>query len=387
MIDYDLVLVMGPNLLIGALLGSALNAMAPPWLILILLIVILCQSAYKTFTKAIQTWRKERSDGNTGAHSAGDSRLSKNPIERLLRRCFPQRYGQFNDNELSSSKDAATIPPQLVGAGSLEQAGIHLQVNGAADSSELAAEDLPQPPGAAPVESVASRQQVQFPKRRLAILALMWIIVVLSIFIRGGPASPGLVRFCSISYWLLAVVTAFILECISVFAVTRAIAHGSPPGESGGLHWTPRSARKIMIWSLMAGTMAAMCGIGGGMVMGPILLNLGFLPQVQSATTATTLFVMSTSTCIAFLVAGTAPADYALWLAFATAVGAVCGKAIIGWLVKRLKRPSLIMFLLGGIIGTSVVVMFITGLLDVVSDIREGKDMSFKGFCPTDEEE
>jgi len=32
---------------------------------------------------------------------------------------------------------------------------------------------------------------------------------------------------------------------------------------------------------------------------------------VQSATTATTLFVMSTSTCLAFLVEGTAPPDYA----------------------------------------------------------------------------
>merc|ERR1712176_1175040 len=136
----------------------------------------------------------------------------------------------------------------------------------------------------------------------------------------------------------------------------------------------------------MGGAVAALCGIGGGMVMGPILLNLGFAPQVQSATTATTLFVMSTSTCIAFLVAGTAPPDFSFWLAFATGLGAVFGKAVIGWLVKKFRRPSLIMFLLGGIISLSVIVMFITGVIDIANDIQQGKDMLFSGFCSEDED-
>ncbi|CAK0852132.1 unnamed protein product [Prorocentrum cordatum] len=131
----------------------------------------------------------------------------------------------------------------------------------------------------------------------------------------------------------------------------------------------------------MAGTLAALCGIGGGMVMGPILLDLGFLPQVQSATTATTLFVMSTSTCLTFLVAGTVPVDYVVWLAVATGVGAVFGKALIGYAVKKLRRPSIIMFLLAGIIALSVVVLAITGIVDIVNDIQHGRDMSFQSFC------
>lgn len=120
------------------------------------------------------------------------------------------------------------------------------------------------------------------------------------------------------------------------------------------------------------------------MIMGPILLRLGILPQVQSATTATTLFVLSTSTCITFLVAGTAPLDYSLWLAFATGFGAVIGKTVIGWLVKRYQRPSYLMFLLAGVIGTSVVVMFITGLIDVINDFEQKEDMLFRGLCSKD---
>jgi len=122
------------------------------------------------------------------------------------------------------------------------------------------------------------------------------------------------------------------------------------------------------------------------MFMGPILLDLGFLPQVQSATTATTLFVMSTSTCLAFLVAGTIQVDYAVWLAMATGVGAVFGKALIGYAVKKLRRPSIIMFILAGIIALSVVVLAIPGSIDIVNDIRHGREMLFQGLCSATED-
>merc|ERR1712187_215868 len=132
--------------------------------------------------------------------------------------------------------------------------------------------------------------------------------------------------------------------------------------------------------------MAALCGIGGGMIMGPKLLDLGVIPQGQSATTATTLFVMSSSTAIAFLVQGSAPFDYAIFLASATGVGAVFGKVVVGWVVKKFRRPSLIIFLLGGIILASVIIMAITGTIDVVNDIRHGRNLLFRGLCSAGDE-
>mmetsp|Transcript_33665 Transcript_33665/g.92966 ORF Transcript_33665/g.92966 Transcript_33665/m.92966 type:complete len:597 (+) Transcript_33665:77-1867(+) len=407
MIDYDLVLVMGPNLLIGALIGSALNAATPSWLILVLLTAILCQSTWKTFQKAIETWRKESAAEARGV--SVNSRLSKNPIERLLRSCKPRSYAHFDENSDAAKAQKTDFdvvaPPQCVGATAVEPAvepgetNLEVNSNVGAEAARVAAPDatavahaVSEVDSSAAVAKgidgsctgdvvLAARQQVQYPKRRLAIFGLMWLVVVLTIFIRGGRATPGLVPFCSVGYWILALLAMLILACISVFAAGRAVAHASPPGDFGGLEWTVQSARRIAIWSLIAGTMAALCGIGGGMVMGPILLGLGFMAQVQSATTATTLFVMSTSTCLALLVAGTASLDYSLWLAFSTGCGAVFGKAIVGWIIKKFQRPSLIMFLLGGIICTSVIVMLITGIIDIVNDIRTGEDLLFKGLC------
>merc|ERR1719195_1027279 len=120
------------------------------------------------------------------------------------------------------------------------------------------------------------------------------------------------------------------------------------------------------------------------MIMGPQLLNLGFLPQVQSATTGTTLFMLSTTTAISFIVAGSAQADYAFFLAFVTGLGALLGKAVIGYIVKKFQRPSVIMFLLAGIIITSLLVMFITGTIDVVNDINQGEDLAFESPCKSE---
>merc|ERR1712107_765625 len=83
---------------------------------------------------------------------------------------------------------------------------------------------------------------------------------------------------------------------------------------------------------------------------------------------------MSSSTAIAFLVQGSAPFDYAAFLACATGVGAVFGKIVVGWVVKKFRRPSLIIFLLGGIILASVIIMAITGAIDVINDIRNGRN-------------
>lgn len=376
MIDYDLVLIMGPNLLLGAMVGSVMNFSLPSWLILILLISILVHSAYKTFKKAVQTLRKERHGQVAGQR--GEDRLSKNPIERCLRLFgLGKRYDEFEN----SSKTTPSTLGRTVDTGDVK---LDLDLGGGSGTLSKAMDATDATPSDTTSVSTTVAMQPQYPRGKLAGFLLMWSIVVVSILLRGGRASPGMVAMCSETYWIIGLTTAIILVLLSVSSSCRAAVaavQDSVQPEDGSLQWTTKTSVYVSIWSLLAGFLAALCGIGGGMIMGPKLLELGCLPQVQSATTATTLFVMSTSTAIAFWVQGTATVDYSLWLGFATALGAVVGKALVGWLVKRLQRPSVIMFLLAGIIALSVVVMSITGLIDVVDDIVQGNDMGFRDPC------
>jgi len=392
MIDYDLVLIMGPMLLAGAVFGSIMNSVAPSWLIALMLVVVLTHSAYKAFEKAITTWRKE-SPGELGLPQ--DARLSKNPIDR----CMRLLAGQHEHGSLPpmSAPAQISIPKQVavVAAPAVDQAEIDLDIKGEPQlppQSECSTE-------APETIQATSNKHPQFPREPLILFITTWAVVLLSIFARGGPATSGLVPYCSSGYWSLAMLTAAVLAFISLVSARRTIdAHAkadaipaaqfdSPTSlataasKIEGFEWSQRGATRIMLWSLLAGTLAAMCGIGGGMIMGPRLLDLGFSPQVQSATTATTLFVMSTSTCLAFLVEGIAPADYACWLALATSMGAVVGKTIVGWIVKKFRRPSVIMFILAGIIATSVIVMSLTAIIDVADDLAQGQDMGLRSPC------
>ncbi|CAE7500440.1 unnamed protein product [Symbiodinium microadriaticum] len=390
MIDYDLVLIMGPNLLVGAMVGSFLNFALPSWLILGMLVAILSHSVFKTFKKALETLRKERSGEVRGLKPNSDARLSQNPIERCLKFVgLSKRYAEFED-------PAASLPPAVVGHRTEVDAGqIKLDLQDSLEKDpegQIIAAKMTREPSLDTAQTQQSAQsqfsEPQYPRSKLIGFLLMWLVLVCSILFRGGHAAPGIVDVCSSMYWVIAAATAAQLVILSMSSSANAIrmeaerVHaGRPPQVEDAIPWTLRTAVYVSVWSLFAGMLAALCGIGGGMIMGPKLLDLGCLPQVQSATTATTLFVMSTSTTIAFLVQGTAPMDYSLFLGLATAMGAVVGKAVIGWVVKRTRRPSVIMFILGGIIATSVVVMSVTGFIDVVDDIIQGRDLGFRDPC------
>lgn len=444
-IDYDLVLVMGPNLLIGALLGSALNASAPSWLILTLLLVILVLAAYEALKKARALWRAEQEQARHGVRP-GAARLANNPIERLLSCCCRRRYAPFEDCQMGhpdkppdrvigaaghceghcyavalpvALRDASpeakqwrpcgAVPMTSPGADCLQECNHRRELDSEFVDVELddkSVDGESRDTSSDVVASQESMRQPQFPKGKLLLLAGMWLVTVASVFARGGRAAEGLVPYCSVGYWLLALLTAAVLAALAFLGAWRAVrkqqtqglclnsvvlspkvcgSEASDSAADGELNWTPSLARKIALGSLLAGTFAALCGIGGGMVMGPILLRLGFPPKVQSATTGTTLFVVSTSTALAFLVQGIAPKGYALFLAASTGIGALSGKAVVGWLVKRSGHESLLSFILGGIIALSVIVMGITGSIDVANDIREGTDMLFQGFCSASE--
>merc|ERR1719387_1104250 len=75
-----------------------------------------------------------------------------------------------------------------------------------------------------------------------------------------------------------------------------------------------KDAFNLEVKAFLAGVLAAVCGIGGGMVMGPILVQMHVPPPVSAATTATTLLVLSSSTLLVFICRKVAPFDYSLYL-------------------------------------------------------------------------
>merc|ERR1712198_210462 len=59
LIDWDIMLVMEPVTIAGALIGSFINVLSPPWLICILLVILLTATAVKSFKKGSKMYKKE----------------------------------------------------------------------------------------------------------------------------------------------------------------------------------------------------------------------------------------------------------------------------------------------------------------------------------------
>ncbi|CAD7927647.1 unnamed protein product [Amoebophrya sp. A120] len=152
---------------------------------------------------------------------------------------------------------------------------------------------------------------------------------------------------------------------------------------------TRENALRLLFYAYGAGVIAAMCGIGGGMLLGPIMMEMGLRPQVTTATTATTLFMLSTTASTIFIIGGQAPLAYSLFFAVVCCCGAILGKSVINYYVKKYNRTSVIALLLAGVILVSTVMLLIIGLLDLFGDVSAASrgssaakaDLWFKGLC------
>jgi len=332
LIDYDIVLVMGPSMLIGSLAGSAMHAALPTWFILALLVVVLGYSCLKTTRKGLQMWRRE-----------------------------------------AASRLATGAPARVPGADDARSLAVNVDEATGDASAEI---------GDAPPPETSAHPGLLFPPCELSLFLGTWAAVLGSTFARGGRDSPGVVGYCTPEYWAMSVGTAMVLAGVAAIGARRAGGKQRrqplpPPSPAYDLAMVAR----LVLSSALAGVVAALCGIGGGMVMGPLLLELGVPPQVQTASMAATLFVTSTTTALFFVVQGTAPPGYAFFLAASTGVGAIFGVSLMAWAIRRSGRPSLAVLLLAGVIGVSLFVMTAVGGTEVSGAVARHESMGFRPVC------
>merc|ERR1719379_3273171 len=83
--------------------------------------------------------------------------------------------------------------------------------------------------------------------------------------------------------------------------------------EEGLLQWTPKTLWLYPLMSTVAGFLGGFLGIGGGIIMGPMLIALGMTNEANQATTATFVFLSSSLATIQFIVLGKTMPQYVVW--------------------------------------------------------------------------
>jgi len=137
------------------------------------------------------------------------------------------------------------------------------------------------------------------------------------------------------------------------------------------------SGMKYSAMAFLAGFLGGFLGIGGGLVMGPVLFELGLLPEVGQATTALFVLLSSSLGTAQFVLLGKEMPYFVLWYTFWVAISTVVGQMMSDRIVRVYKRTSFIVFAICGVVFMSAAMMIWVGTSEVMDNLETGRNMGF----------
>jgi Predicted permeases len=174
--------------------------------------------------------------------------------------------------------------------------------------------------------------------------------------------------------WLIGVAAIFGLKLLKRHQVKLQCNY---PFHENDVLWDSSKLRFYASVTFVAGIVAGLVGIGGGMVLGPLMLVMNIHPRVSSATTATMVVLTSSSVAIIYVTSGLVPWEYAVFFFSVCFVGAYIGKRYIDAYVKKTGMASVLIGILATIIAFATIGCFIIVLLNLSK-----ADWCFDGFKP-----
>lgn len=316
LIDWGIVRVIVPMALTGTLLGVLLNAGTPGWGIVIMLSVVLGSMTMMTIGKGMEQREQEMSgapsSGNGGNQGSEDRNLLTaffGPTEEELAK---QKEEQDNKRVISYSL-LGTLLFFCVTCGVLRHHfGFCLE---ALEGGTKAEQDA----------------ACQHP--------------VLEVFFRSHMEQWLKNEGTALGYMTTAL-AAPILGCfaIGVYFAYDLVTQGWP-------------LSKILLYQTMAlvtGVLAALVGIGGGLIFAPFLLVCGVEPAVAVATSATCVIFTSSSTTLQYVLIDRVHMALALWYGLVNVVSSFIGTKMVHYLQAHFaKQRSIITFIVATAVGIS----------------------------------
>jgi Sulfite exporter TauE/SafE len=117
--------------------------------------------------------------------------------------------------------------------------------------------------------------------------------------------------------------------------------------------WPLRRLLCIYILVIFVGMIAGMVGLGGGVLIAPLMMELGVHPQSAAATSTLVVLFSSTIASVTFGLYGRINLSYFAVYGPVCFVGGLVGVFILSGLVRRYNMASLITLLLGTLVVVS----------------------------------
>lgn len=215
------------------------------------------------------------------------------------------------------------------------------------------------------------------PTDKVTILSVMVAVVVGLNLLKGGEVSPLGIRCGSPSYWILTGIILVWICTISLWMRKLLIEKWKLKQRinykyiDGDIEWNEKNTILYPSLCFFAGFFAGMFGVGGGIVKGPLMLQMGVHPLVAAATTAVMIMFTSVAATTMFIAFGTLTWDYAWYLFILGLVTTSIGQFGVGYLVNKYKRYSYISMSIGAVVLISTILMGLQSIFSLI-EAQEG---------------
>lgn len=321
LIDYETVLMLLPSLLTGTMMGTILDKILPIWLIITLLFLLLGVSTIRTFQTAMTKLEQEWGDAEVPLQSEHEKEVD------------------FVDDDKGLKDEEDTVPLQIEGT--------------------------------------------RFPKKTLAMIVCFWFFVFLIALFKGGQGTPSVLPFVSCNntgYWAIQLFCWSCMFIVFIF-IRHQVLKSEIPFVDGDVDWNPRNSITIPLICLPCGLCAGLLGVGGGMVVAPLLVELGAQNEIIRATSTFTVLITASSSAMQFVLMGKLPPFYALFFAMVGGIGTCVGQWAVERVIKRFNSTSIIVFGIAGVIFMSTCAIGYTGIRALIRIAEIGGNIGLRNLC------
>ncbi|KAJ3708717.1 hypothetical protein LUZ61_012422 [Rhynchospora tenuis] len=321
-INYEIVLLSEPCMLLGVSIGVLCNIMFSEWLITALFALLLAITTTKTIQSGCKIWRDETEK------------------ERVR-------------VEVEEGESGAEVP---------------LLVN-EREGKENGAQNM-------------------VPWKDLVVLVLIWMCFFVLHILLGNNQGVVEKEICGI-YWLITlfqIPVAIGFTSYILYTKQKEHEHADHARRTDKACVIKSKLESLPMYvfpvaAIPTGALSGLFGIGGGLLLNPVFLQIGVLPQTAAATSSLMVLLSASMSMVQYILIGVRRINEAVMYAVLCFVASIVGLMTIQRVIEKSGRVSLVVFMVSSVMALSTVIITLFGLIDVWRQITTGEYMGFKVLC------
>ena len=364
LIDYEIVILMMPEIMIGSFIGVQLNLIAPQAMILASLGLVLCFISYKTLNLALKMHKDEEKSIKELKDKIDQEKLLKEQSEQKEIELKPLNYCYIFLFNLKYRLNCSVK---------------HEENSNNSDISFYTNK----------LKLIRLREMSHFQPTKIQIILSCLITLILISLIRKNIFSgifghiskwSGIdlfIWFIFITCWIIIVI--FSMKTLKNEHDLKVKLNYT--FVKSDIQWTNEALMKMSIIAISGGILSSFVGIGGGIIYNPVIIGFGVHPSVSGATGMYMVLLGTFATSFQFFLLGMLPYDYSIAFGLLVIFATFVGIYTVNIAMKKNGKPSYLVFLLSGVIIGITILMIIISIIDFSKKVSSGESLfSFKSY-------